>query len=293
MLEIFTTYPAVFVASVALTGLIVGSFLNVVIHRLPIMLEREWRRDCQQFLGQDTEASVPTETKSPWNLIWPGSHCPHCAKPLAVHENIPVLSYLWLRGRCSACGAAISPRYPAVELLSALLSAVVAHRFGPDAQVLPALVLTWSLLALSFIDAEHQLLPDVITLPMLWLGLLLSVFRVFTDSTTAILGAVAGYLSLWLVYQLFKWLTGREGMGHGDFKLLALLGAWLGWAHLPQIILLSSLVGAVAGLTLIALTRRDHRQPIPYGPYLAAAGWIALIWGDWINATYLGYVAPG
>ena len=293
MLEIFTTYPAIFVASVALSGLIVGSFLNVVIHRLPIMLEREWRRDCQQFLGQDTETNVPAETESPWNLIWPGSHCPHCAKPLAVHENIPVLSYLWLRGRCSACHVAISPRYPAVELLSALLSAVVAHRFGPEAHVLPALALTWSLLALSFIDAEHQLLPDVITLPMLWLGLLLSVFRVFTDSTAAILGAAAGYLSLWLVYQLFKWLTGREGMGHGDFKLLALLGAWLGWAHLPQIILLSSLVGAVAGLTLIALTRRDHRQPIPYGPYLAAAGWIALIWGDWINATYLGYVAPG
>ena len=293
MLEFFTNYPAVFVACVALSGLVVGSFLNVVIHRLPIMLEREWRRDCQQFLGQDTETSVPAETESAWNLIWPGSHCPHCAKPLAVHENIPVLSYLWLRGRCSACHAAISPRYPAVELLSALLSAVVAHRFGPEVQVLPALALTWSLLALSFIDAEHQLLPDVITLPMLWLGLLLSVFRVFTDSTAAILGAVAGYLSLWLVYQLFKWLTGREGMGHGDFKLLALLGAWLGWAHLPQIILLSSLVGAVAGLTLIALTRRDHRQPIPYGPYLAAAGWIALIWGDWINATYLGYVAPG
>lgn len=293
MLEIFTTYPAVFVASVALLGLIVGSFLNVVIHRLPIMLEREWRRDCQQFLGQDTETSVPAETESSWNLIWPGSHCPHCAKTLAVHENIPVLSYLWLRGRCSACHAAISPRYPAVELLSALLSAVVAHRFGPEVQVLPALALTWCLLALSFIDAEHQLLPDVITLPMLWLGLLLSVFRVFTDSTAAILGAVAGYLSFWLVYQLFKWLTGREGMGHGDFKLLALLGAWLGWAHLPQIILLSSLVGAVAGLTLIALTRRDHRQPIPYGPYLAAAGWIALIWGDWINASYLGYVAAG
>jgi len=293
MFEIFTNYPALFVACVALSGLIAGSFLNVVIHRLPIMLEREWRRDCQQFLGLDTDTSVPAETESPWNLIWPGSHCPHCSKPLAVHENIPVLSYLWLRGRCSACHTAISPKYPAVELLSALLSAVVAHRFGPEVQVLPALALTWSLLALSFIDAEHQLLPDVITLPMLWLGLLLSVFRVFTDSTAAILGAVAGYLSLWLVYQLFKWLSGREGMGHGDFKLLALLGAWLGWAHLPQIILLSSLVGAVAGLTLIALTRRDHRQPIPYGPYLAAAGWIALIWGDWINATYLGYVAPG
>jgi leader peptidase (prepilin peptidase)/N-methyltransferase len=274
-------------------GLIVGSFLNVVIHRLPIMLEREWRRDCRQFLGHDAEASDQTESEPSWNLIWPGSHCPHCAKPLAAHENIPLLSFLWLRGRCSACQAAISPRYPAVELLSALLSAVVAHRFGPEVQVLPALLLTWGLLALSFIDAEHQLLPDAITLPMLWLGLLLSVFQVFTDSTAAILGAVAGYLSLWLVYQLFKWLTGREGMGYGDFKLLALLGAWLGWEHLPQIILLSSLVGAVAGLALIALTRRDHRQPIPYGPYLASAGWIALIWGDWINATYLGYVAPG
>jgi leader peptidase (prepilin peptidase)/N-methyltransferase len=293
MFEIFTAYPALFVISVALLGMIVGSFLNVVIHRLPIMLEREWRRDCQQFLGHDAEASDQTESEPRWNLIWPGSHCPHCAKPLAAHENIPLLSFLWLRGRCSACQSAISPRYPAVELLSALLSAVVAHRFGPEVQVLPALLLTWALLALSFIDAEHQLLPDAITLPMLWLGLLLSVFRVFTDSTAAILGAVAGYLSLWLVYQLFKWLTGREGMGYGDFKLLALLGAWLGWEHLPQIILLSSLVGAVAGLTLIALTRRDHRQPIPYGPYLAAAGWIALIWGDWINASYLGYMAPG
>jgi leader peptidase (prepilin peptidase)/N-methyltransferase len=293
MFEIFTAYPAVFVVSVGLLGLIVGSFLNVVIHRLPIMLEREWRRDCQQFLGHDAEASDQAESEPRWNLIWPGSHCPHCGKPLAAHENIPLLSFIWLRGRCSACQAAISPRYPAVELLSALLSAVVAHRFGPEVQVLPALLLTWGLLALSFIDAEHQLLPDAITLPMLWLGLLLSVFRVFTDSTAAILGAVAGYLSLWLVYQLFKWLTGREGMGYGDFKLLALLGAWLGWEHLPQIILLSSLVGAVAGLTLIALTRRDHRQPIPYGPYLAAAGWIALIWGVWINASYLGYMAPG
>lgn len=286
LLELLESMPELFLAGVGLLGLMVGSFLNVVIHRLPIMLEKSWRRECRDFLELDSDSAA--EPDEPYNLLVPRSRCPHCANLITASENIPVISYLLLRGRCSACHTRISLRYPAVELLTALLSVAVAWQFGMTWQTSAALFLTWSLIVLSFIDTDRQLLPDAITLPVLWGGLLLSLFSVFTDSASSILGATFGYLSLWSVYHLFKLVTGKEGMGYGDFKLLALLGAWLGWTKLPAVVLLSSLVGAVIGMAMIVLMRRDHRIPIPFGPYLAIAGWIALMWGDAINGAYLG-----
>ena len=278
-------HPIILPVVGGLLGLVIGSFLNVVVHRLPIMLESQWRRECRQFLEiaeNESDAII-----KPFNLAVPGSHCPECRKPLSILENIPLLSYVALGGRCSGCRARISLRYPVIETLSAVLSVMVAWQFGPTVQMLAALLLTWSLLALSMIDMDCQLLPDVITLPMLWLGLIASVLTLFVDSDASILGVVFGYLSLWLVYWLFKLLTGKEGMGYGDFKLLAMLGAWLGWASLPMIILFSSVVGAVSGLGMILFLKRDHRLPIPFGPYLAAAGWLVLMWGDELNACYL------
>ena len=289
-MEILERMPMLLVAWVGLVGLMVGSFLNVVIHRLPLMMERGWRRECLQFLGQTEEAAAPVEV---FNLAWPGSHCPHCGKSIRLWENIPLLSYVWLKGRCSGCGAGIAWRYPLVEALSAVLSVGVALKFGYSATLLPALLLTWSLLALSFIDLDRQLLPDAIVLPVLWLGLLLSIPGLFTGSASSILGAAAGYLSLWGVYQGFKLLTGKEGMGYGDFKLLAMLGAWLGWQLLPLIILLSSVVGTVVGIAMITLAGHDRRQPIPFGPYLAAAGWLAMMWGDAMTAAYLRWLGLG
>jgi leader peptidase (prepilin peptidase)/N-methyltransferase len=265
-----------------LFGLTVGSFLNVVIYRLPKMLESQWTRDCHEHLGQSTE-----ESTEPFNLNRPGSHCPACNHKIRPWENIPVLSWLLLRGRCSNCGSSISIRYPIIETVTGLLSLAVALHFGVTWATLGALLLTWTLIALSMIDFDVQLLPDNITLPFLWLGLLLSLAGIFTDPRSAIIGAAAGYLALWSVYQLFKRLTGKEGMGYGDFKLLAMLGAWLGWQYLPQIIILSALVGAIVGISLILLRGRDRNIPIPFGPYLAAAGWISLMWGEEINQTYL------
>jgi leader peptidase (prepilin peptidase)/N-methyltransferase len=274
--------PAFFIGTVFLVGLMVGSFLNVVIYRLPVMMEREWQAQAREFLDQP-----PVETQQPFTLARPASRCPHCGHKIRFYENIPVLSYLWLCGKCSACGAGISARYPLIELLTGVLSALVAWHFGFGWQAGAALLLTWALLALSMIDIDHQLLPDAITLPFLWLGLLLSLFPVFADMRASLVGAIAGYLSLWLVYQLFKLVTGKEGMGFGDFKLLALLGAWMGWQSLPLIVLLSSAVGAVLGGTMIILQGRGRHQPIPFGPYLAIAGWIALLWGDRISSAYL------
>ncbi len=273
--------PALFTATVFAIGLTVGSFLNVVIHRLPLMMERDWQAQCQEYLGE------PPKEQSPLSLAKPASHCPHCGHKIRFYENIPVLSYLWLRGRCSACQQAISVRYPLIELLTAVMSAVIAWHFGFGWQAGAGLLLTWALIALSVIDTDHQLLPDVITLPFLWLGLMLSLFPVFADVRSSLIGAIAGYLSLWTVYQLFKLLTGKEGMGFGDFKLLALLGAWMGWQSLPLIIILSSAVGAVLGGAMIALRGRDRAQPIPFGPYLAIAGWIALLWGEHISSAYM------
>jgi len=273
--------PAFFTGTVFVLGLLVGSFLNVVIHRLPLMMERGWQAQCKDYLGES-----PAE-QDPLTLAKPASHCPHCGHKIRFYENIPVLSYLWLRGKCSSCRQAISIRYPLIELLTGVMSAVIAWHFGFGWQAGTALLLTWALIALSMIDADHQLLPDTITLPFLWLGLTLSLFPVFADMRSSLIGAIAGYMSLWIVYQLFKLLTGKEGMGFGDFKLLALLGAWLGWQSLPMIILLSSLVGAVLGGAMIAIQGRDRAQPIPFGPYLAIAGWIALLWGERISSAYL------
>ena len=275
--------PWLLVSVVLLLGLLVGSFLNVVILRVPEMLFRDWRTQAREILELPADPRDSTE----YNLVRPASHCPGCGHAIRPRENIPVISWLLLRGRCSSCGTRIGVRYPVVELATGLLSAIVAWQFGWGVELLPALVLTWSLIALAGIDIDHQLLPDGITLPVLWLGLLLSLMPVFVAPADALLGAAAGYLSLWLVYQGFKLVTGKEGMGYGDFKLLALLGAWLGWSALPMIILLSALVGAVTGIAMILLLGRDRQLPIPFGPYLAGAGWLALLWRDDIMAAYL------
>jgi leader peptidase (prepilin peptidase)/N-methyltransferase len=267
-----------------LFGLCVGSFLNVVIHRLPKMMEREWHAQCAELRGETTS------TAASFSLSTPRSHCPACAHQIAALENIPLLSYLFLRGKCSQCGVAISLRYPLIEIITGLLSAYVAWHFGTTMQTVGALLLVWSLIALAAIDFDTQLLPDGITLPLLWLGLFCNLFSVFTSLPSAVIGAMAGYLSLWTVFWLFKLVTGKEGMGYGDFKLLAALGAWLGWEMLPAIVLLSSLVGAIVGISLIALTRHGRNVPIPFGPYLAAAGGIALFWGAQLTRGYLGLI---
>jgi leader peptidase (prepilin peptidase)/N-methyltransferase len=282
-IELLSTNNLFFLVCIGLLSLTVGSFLNVVIHRLPIMMEREWRSGCAEITGNAVEEEAPL------SLSTPRSRCPHCGYQISALENIPVLSYLWLRGKCSGCGAKISLRYPIVELVTALLSVVVAWHFGYGWQTLAALLFTWALIALTLIDFDHQLLPDSITLPFIWIGLGISLWGVFVDSPTAIIGAMAGYLSLWSVYWIFKKLTGKEGMGFGDFKLLALLGAWMGWQMLPVIILLSSAVGAVVGIAMILFRGRDRNIPIPFGPYLATAGWIALLWGSDITNAYLQF----
>ena len=267
----------------ALVGLAVGSFLNVVAYRLPLMMERTWRADCATLLDQ------PVPQQASFNLVVPRSRCPHCNHLITAWENIPVISYLLLGGRCSHCGANISIQYPLVEAITALLSLVTVWVLGPGPYALAALVLTWALIALTVIDLQTQLLPDAITQPLLWLGLLLALNHVTLDLDTAVTGAVAGYLSLWSVYWVFKLLTGKEGMGYGDFKLLAALGAWLGWQMLPAVILLSAGVGALTGMALILLGRQGREQPLPFGPFLAAAGWIALLWGEDINRLYLDF----
>ncbi|MEN5303938.1 A24 family peptidase [Pseudomonas sp. TWI628] len=273
--------PAYFITLAAVLGLLVGSFLNVVVHRLPIMLERQWQREAQEVLG------LPTTAHERFNLSLPASHCPHCKHAIRAWENIPVLSYLALRGRCSACKQPISARYPLVELACALLSMVVAWHSGASIEALALLLLSWGLLALSLIDHDQQILPDVIVLPTLWLGLIVNAFDTVVPLPDALWGAVAGYLSLWSVYWVFKLITGKEGMGYGDFKLLALIGAWGGWQVLPVTLLLSSVIGVVAGLCLLRVRRQSVGTAIPFGPYLAIAGWIAVLWGDEIYAFYL------
>lgn len=270
-----------------LLGLCVGSFLNVVIHRLPKMLEREWRLQCAELSGKTT---APDEAK--FNLITPRSQCPNCHHPIRAWENIPLISYfLILKGRCSACQAPISARYPWVEAFTAALSGFCVWHFGPGWPAVGALFLVWALIALAFIDLDTQLLPDAITLPLLWLGLLFNLQNCYTSLSSAVIGAMVGYLALWTVFWLFKLATGKEGMGYGDFKLLAALGAWLGWSMLPAIILLSSVVGALVGISLIVFARHGRNTPIPFGPYLAAAGLIVLFWGETLTQQYLGMLS--
>lgn len=265
-------------------GLIVGSFLNVVVYRLPVMMKRDWDRDCREHNG---EPGDDPDEQPRFNLLTPASRCPQCNHRITATENIPVISYLLLRGRCSDCGTSISKRYPSVEAVTAILSVITVLHFGYGVQALAALLFTWALIPLFLIDFDHQLLPDAITLPLLWAGLWLSLFNVFIDSHNSIIGAMAGYLSLWAIYHVFKLLTGKEGMGYGDFKLLAAIGAWTGWLSLPVVILFSSVVGAGIGITLILFKGRDHSLPMPFGPFLAAAGWMTLLWGNDIIRLYL------
>jgi len=262
-------------------GLAVGSFLNVVIHRLPIMMERDWLSQCAELRGE------PAPEHEKLTLATPRSRCPHCGHQITALENIPVLSYLILGGRCRGCRASISPRYPLVEAFTGIAFAFAAWKLGPTAAAAGAMLFIAAMIALTFIDFDKQLLPDDITLPLLWAGLLFNAFGVFTDLKSAVLGAAAGYMSLWAVYWAFKLATGKEGMGFGDFKLLAAIGAWTGWIMLPLTILLSSFVGAVVGLALIVLTKHGRDVPIPFGPYLAAAGIIALLWGKPLTQSYL------
>ena len=285
VVQFLAANPPVLLALTAFFGLLVGSFLNVVIHRLPKMMEREWRGQCAELM----DTAPPIADAEPYNIVVPRSRCPGCGHRITALENVPVLSYLVLKGRCSACGWRIPMRYPAVEVLTAVLSVLVVWRLGPSVQAGGALLLTWALVALSFIDFDTQFLPDTITLPFLWLGLVLNLGGVYTSLEASVIGAVAGYLTLWTVFHLFRLLTGKEGMGYGDFKLLAVFGAWLGWKALPLIVLLSSLVGAIVGVAMIALRGHDRNVPIPFGPYLAIAGWIAMLWGAELVDAYMRF----
>jgi leader peptidase (prepilin peptidase)/N-methyltransferase len=285
ILEPLAASPSLFVLLAGLLGLMVGSFLNVVIYRLPLMMERSWRAQCAELLGQ-----TPPLEEASFNLWTPRSRCRSCAHPISAAENIPLLSYALLRGRCAHCKATISIQYPLVEALSGVLTALTAGYFGFDWSTAAALLLTWALIALAIIDYQHQLLPDDITLPLLWLGLGLALFGLFTDLRSSVIGAMAGYLSLWSLFQLFRLLTGKEGMGYGDFKLLAMLGAWQGWQNLVAIVILSSLIGSLSGLLLILLCGRDRNVPMPFGPFLAAAGWLTLLWGKSLNRLYLNWL---
>jgi len=277
----FLADPQYLTVIAVLLGLCVGSFLNVVIHRLPRMLERQWRAECAEIAG----TAPPAEAR--YNLMLPGSSCPACGRAITARENIPIVSYLLLRGRCSSCKARISPRYPIVEALAGILSGYAAWRFGFSAAALGALLFCWAMVALAFIDLDTFYLPDSITLLLLWTGLIFNIFGVFTDLRSAVIGAIAGYLVLWSVFWLYKLATGKEGMGYGDFKLLAAIGAWLGWKALPLVILLSSFVGALVGIALIVFARHERQTPIPFGPYLAVAGIVALFHGAAINSRYL------
>ena len=276
----------------AVLGLLVGSFINVVAWRLPIMMEIAWRRETRS--ASESGIEIPADIDPDRFSLWmPGSACPHCNTPIQALQNIPVLSYAFLRGRCAHCAQRISSRYPIVEAFVGLCSAIVAWRFGFTWQCLLALGLTWTLISASIIDIDHYLLPDSLTLPLLWAGLLIAALApdlAFTDLHSAVIGAAAGYLSLWSVAKLFHLVTGKEGMGYGDFKLLGALGAWFGWQTLPLIITLSAAVGSIAGVAAIALFRHSRHKPIPFGPYLAAAGWIALLWGADLIALYLDLV---
>ncbi len=282
MIELFGQHAMPWVVLAGVLGLMLGSFINVVVYRLPVMMQREWQRQCAELHGEEPPAQTP------YSLAAPRSACPGCGHGIVWYENIPILSWLFLRGRCSACGAAISLRYPMLEALTGILTAYAAWHFGFSWQAGAAFILIWALVALTFIDLDTYYLPDSITQPLIWLGLLSNLNGLFTPLDSALIGAMAGYLVLWAVYHLFRLVTGKEGMGFGDFKLLAALGAWLGWTMLPLIILLSSLIGALIGIGLIVFAGHNRAKPIPFGPYLALAGLVALFWGKTLIALYLG-----
>jgi len=297
--DLLAQSPAAFIALAFAIGLMVGSFLNVVIYRLPIMLEREWRAECADLTGNSAPNADAVPPPTAFNLVVPRSACPSCKTQISAIHNVPVISYLLLRGRCANCSAPISARYPAVELLTGIATAAVAWQFGFGWPAVCAIVVTWFLVALTFIDLDHQLLPDSLTLVLLWMGLAASLTgwsasgqSLPASPGTAILGAAIGYLCLWAVYHAFRLLTGKEGMGYGDFKLLAALGAWLGWQMLLPIVLFSACIGAIVGIALITLRRHQRGNPIPFGPFLAVAGWVAMLWGPGIVARYLGLFAP-
>jgi leader peptidase (prepilin peptidase)/N-methyltransferase len=291
MLELMQESAPVFITVVFLFSLLIGSFLNVVIYRLPIMMEREWREQAEELMQTPSEQKLPTGR---FDLVAPRSRCPSCGKLITAMQNVPVISYLFLKGRCGHCGASISARYPLVESMTAILAATCAWQFGIGWEAIMAIILTITLVAIAMIDADTQLIPDSIALPLMWLGLAMSLFHPLTGATTlfispqdAIVGAMAGYRTLWSIFWLFKLVTGKDGMGYGDFKLLAALGAWLGWQQLPIIIMLSAVVGAAINITMIVARGKDRNIPIPFGPYLAAAGWITMLWGETIKNTYL------
>ena len=283
--QYFQINPSFFLVVIFILGLIIGSFLNVVIFRLPQILYREWKQQCSELLECTT--SPDTQNSERYNLIVPRSRCPNCKITIRALDNIPVLSFILLGGKCRNCQQSISYRYPAIEIFTAVISVMVAWRFGLSPQVVFALILTWALICLSVIDFDHQLLPDDISLPLLWLGILCNYFGLFTDIYSSVLGAIIGYLLFWFIFKGFKMLTGKVGMGYGDFKLLAMLGAWMGWQSLLLIILIASLAGSIIGIILILTKRQDGSKPIPFGPYLAIAGWISLIWGNEITTTYI------
>ncbi len=289
VIAMFELYPVVFYSSVALFALTIGSFLNVVIYRFPKMLEQGWYAECREFLGDEVK-DIPAKEQSPLTLSTPNSTCPHCDHQIRFYENIPIISWLFLKGKCSNCQHSISARYPIIEACTALLSVIVAMHFGVSYLTLFVLILTWGLICLTMIDADHMLLPDQFTYPLLWLGLLINSQALIVPLEQAVFGAVAGYMSLYTVMWLFKLLTGKEGMGHGDFKLLAVFGAWMGWQLLPLLILMASAVGAIVGLSLMAFKNHQREQAIPFGPYLAVAGWVCLLWGDGIWQWYLGQI---
>ena len=282
-LEAYSSNPWLLITTAVIAGLMVGSFLNVVIHRLPKLMERQWRSECAELTGG---APLPVER---YNLLVPRSACPACGHRITALQNIPIASYIALGGKCSACRSRISWRYPVVEALAGLLAGFIAWKYGLSAAMLGALAFAWAMIALTFIDLDTFYLPDSITLPLLWAGLLINVAGTYTDLGSAVIGAAAGYLALWSVYWLFKLATGKEGMGYGDFKLLAAIGAWLGWKMLPLVILLSSFVGAAVGIALIVFAQRGRSVPIPFGPYLACAGLVALFWGERLNRLYLNF----
>ncbi|WP_405602436.1 MULTISPECIES: prepilin peptidase [unclassified Pseudoalteromonas] len=289
IIEVMQSQLWFYLTTIGLVSLCVGSFLNVVIYRLPLMMQKEWQSECRILLEDDLKNSAPLNT-TPFNLVKPNSTCPHCKTAIKPWQNIPIISWLALKGKCASCQNTIAARYPLVEAITALLSLAVAYTVGANEQALLYILITWALVALTFIDIDHMLLPDQLTLPLVWLALIASVMGYTISPSDAIIGAACGYLSLWSVFWLFKLLTGKEGMGYGDFKLLAVFGALLGWQSLLTIILLSSVVGAIIGITLLSIQGKDKATPIPFGPYLAIAGWITMLWGNQLQTMYLNLV---